>query len=212
MSENRKKSNSVVKKGLAFSKKPKDFNKAIFAVREIQGVDYKTRGMACAVEVGSSIRLVTWRGVVDNADCNNVVMDRFAKNFAKKVAKNANKYRLKKSTVTTRDSFSFLSVDCSEDFKTILPYKVPGNAEVEASELTAYSFSGEEKIFELKFKYDKTKKEHRLITTGDERVEKTSLLGSPILVGDREKHFVGAVGMSDGEFVPIFITKKEFGE
>ena len=208
MSENRKKSNSVVKKGLAFSKKPKDFNKAIFAVREIQDVGYKTRGMACAVEVGSSIRLVTWRDVVDNADCN-VVVDRFAKNFAKKVAKNANKYRLQKSTVTTRDSFSFLSVDCSENL-TILPYKVPGNAEVEASELTAYSFSGEEKI-ELKFQYDKTKKEHKLITT--HTVENTSLLGSPILVGDREKHFVGAVGISnDGKIAPIFITKKEFGE
>ena len=206
MSENRKKPNSQLKEGMAPSKKPKDFNKAIFAVREIQEVGYQTRGMACAVEVGSSIRLVTWRGVVDNADCNNVVMDR----YAKKVAKNANKYRLRKSTVTTRDSFSFLSVDCSEDFKTILPYKVPGNAEVEASELTAYSFSGEEKI-ELKFKYDKTKKEHKLITT--HTVEKTSPLGSPILVGGREKHFVGSVGMSDdGKIVPIFITKKEFGE
>jgi len=161
--------------------------------------------MACAVEVGSSIRLVTWRGVVDNADCNNVVMDHFPENVFKYVPK----YRLQKSAVTTCGSFSFLSVNCSENFP-ILQSKVPGD-EIKASNLTAYSFSGKETI-ELKFRYNESKKAHELITTGDEwekRVtEKTSLLGSPII--EKAGLVVGVVGVSDdGKIVPFFITEKE---
>jgi len=164
--------------------------------------------MACAVEVGSSIRLVTWRGVVDNADCNNVVMDHLPENVFKYVPK----YRLQKSAVTTCGSFSFLSVNCSENFP-ILQSKVPGD-EIKASNLTAYSFSGKETI-ELKFRYNESKKAHELITTGDEwekRVtEKTSLLGSPII--EKAGLVVGVVGVSDdGKIVPFFITEKELGE
>lgn len=208
---------SVLTEGLASSEKPRDPLKAIFAVREVFHEHvYQTRGMACAVNVGGSVRLVTWRGVIDSAACNNVVMDRFSKTFFKDVTR----YRLQKSTVTTCGSFSFLSVSYSENFKfNILRYKVPGN-EIKASDLTAYSFSGEETI-ELKFRYDKIKKGHELITTGDEwkkRVtEKLSLLGSPIMVIDENKRqaraVVGVVGVSDdGKIVPFFITEKEFGE
>ncbi|XP_020608713.1 uncharacterized protein LOC110047308 isoform X3 [Orbicella faveolata] len=90
MSENRVKSSQLLG-GLSSSKKPKDWRKAIFVVREMKEHVYQTRGMACAVEVGSSVRLVTWRGVVDNADCNKVVMDRFAKKST-----DVPKYRLQK--------------------------------------------------------------------------------------------------------------------
>lgn len=206
---------SVLTEGLASSEKPRDPLKAIFAVREVFHEHvYQTRGMACAVNVRGSVRLVTWRGVIDSAAYNNVVMDRFSKTFFRDVTR----YRLQKSTVTTSGNFSFLSVNYSENF-TILQYKVPGN-EVIASELTAYSFSGEETI-ELKFRYDKIKKEHELITTGDEwkkRItEKSSLLGSPVMVIDEKKRqaraVVGVVGVSDdGKIVPFFITEKEFGE
>ena len=202
--------------GLAPSSKVKDWHKAIFAVREIfQEHVYQTRGMACAVDVGSSVRLVTWRGVVDNADCRkNGVMDR----FSTKSSTDVSRYRLQKSKVTTCGSFSFLSVNMIVNFEfPILRCEVPEN-EIKASDFTAYSFSGKNTI-ELKFRYNKTKKEHELITTGDEwkeRVtEKTSLLGSPIVVCDKhqDRAVVGVVGVSDdGKIVPFFMTKKDLGE
>ena len=169
--------------------------------------------MACAVDVGGSIRLVTWRGVGRGvADYNNVVMDRFSEKFFS----NVQRYRLQKSTVRTYDSFSFLSVSYKDNF-TILQYKVPGN-EIKVSNLKAYSFLGEETI-ELEFEYNKSKKKHELVTTGgklnwEKRVtEKTSLLGSPIIaiIGD-DRAIVGVVGEDAGKIVPFFITEKEFGE
>ena len=197
------------------SSKVKDLHKAIFAVREIfQTHVYQTRGMSCAVDVQGSVLLVTWRGVVDrvdHADCNDVVMDRFAKDFAK----NVNKYRLQKPTVTTIGSFSFLSTKTENDSDnfTILPCRALGIADIQVSDFTAYSFSGQEKI-KLIFKYNKIKKEHELITDGDEwkkRVtEKTSVLGCPIVVDKRQ--VVGVVGVNDGKIVPCFITEEEISE
>ena len=152
--------------------------------------------------------MITWRGV---ADYNNVVMDRFEKKFFR----NVERYSLQKSTVTTYGSFSFISVGREENL-VILQSKVPGN-EIKVSNLKAYSFSGEETI-ELEFKYNKSKKEHELITTGgkwEKRVtEKTSLLGSPIIdrIDDDDRAVVGVVGESDGKIVPFFITGKELGE
>ena len=193
--------------GLAPSKKTKHWRKAIFAVREIfQKQVYQTRGMACAVYVRGSIRLITWHGVLADYNNCNVVMDRFSEKFSTDVQK----YRLQKSTVKTYDNFSFLSVSCKENF-AILQSKVPGN-DIKVSNLKAYSFSGGETI-EAEFKYNESKKEHELITTGGEwekRVtEKTSLLGSPIIDG---RAVVGVVGESAGKLVPFFITEKEFGE
>ena len=199
---------------IASSKVPEDLHKAIFAVREIfQTHFYQTRGMSCAVDVQGSVLLVTWRGVVDHADCNDVVMDRFAKDFAK----NVNKYRLQKPTVTTIGSFSFLSTKTENDSDnskfTILPCRALGIADIQVSDFTAYSFSGQEKI-KLIFKYNKIKKEHELITNGDEwkkRVtEKTSVLGCPIVSDERQ--VVGVVGVNDGKIVPCFITEEEISE
>lgn len=169
--------------------------------------------MSCAVDVEGSVLLVTWRGVVDHADCNDVVMDRFAKNFAK----NVNKYRLQKRAVTTIGSFSFLSTKTENDSDNskfaVLPCRALGIADIKVSDFTAYSFSGQEKI-ELKFKYHKIKKEHELITKDDEwkkRItEKTSVLGCPIVGNKRQ--VVGVVGMNDGKIVPCFITEEEMGE
>ncbi|XP_020608712.1 uncharacterized protein LOC110047308 isoform X2 [Orbicella faveolata] len=206
MSENRVKSSQLLG-GLSSSKKPKDWRKAIFVVREMKEHVYQTRGMACAVEVGSSVRLVTWRGVVDNADCNKVVMDRFAKKST-----DVPKYRLQKLMGTTCGSFAFFSVSCSENF-AFLQSKVPGS-EIKASTLTAYSFSGG-KTIELKFKYDESKKEYELTCDGLEKrvTEEVSLLGCPIIdkAADKERAVVGVVGRSDaGKIVPCFITEKEF--
>ena len=54
---------------------PKDPYKAIFAIREVFKKDIcQTRGMGCAVNVGGSVRLVTWHGVIGENDCNKSVV------------------------------------------------------------------------------------------------------------------------------------------
>ena len=195
---------------------PKDPYKAIFAIRErFQEDIFQTRGMGCAVKVGDSVRLVTWHGVIGEDDYNkSVIMDRFSDKSTKDFLSSRNRYRLEMSIVKEIGSnFTFLSVDAGgANFTTTLEL-VPQN-NLKASDLTAYSFSGKEKL-ELKFEYDKDKQKHILRSDNWKNriiLEKSSVVGSPIMVDDgtnNRRVVVGVVGEIGGELSPCFITEKE---
>lgn len=201
------------------STKTKDPSKAIFAIREVfqKDIVYQTRGMACAVRyVDGSTRLVTWRGVIGESDCNkSVIMDRFSDKFFSGIKR----YRHEKPTIKENGRFSFLSVDCSSEANvTVLGLEVRNDISLKTSDLTAFSFSGGQDL-QLKFKYEESKKKHELVTvlTVDEEkpksfiLEKSNVLGSPIMV-DGRKVVVGVIGEIDGELSPVFITEAELGE
>lgn len=195
------------------SSKADDTSKAIFAIREVfQEHVYQTRGIACAVNIRGSIRLVTWRGVIGEADKSaKIYMDRFAEKFSDNIPR----YRLKMSTIKENGNFSYISVDsgCDETGKT--PKFTTLNLEilndVKSLNFVAHSFSGKDPV-KLNFEYDEGKKRHTLMT-GEWKthiLEKSTVVGSPIVVHkDKCEVVVGLVGVTDGELGPCFFTEEE---
>ena len=209
--------------------------KAVYAVREfIQEDIYRTKGMACAVEKGGSVLLVTWCGVVkqpESRDNMPIIMHRFS-------SKHKGEYKLKCSKVEENGSFSFLSFSLGheggsatssarkEDWLIWLDLKsVGGESTSTPSELMAWTFYGE-KPFKLTLKYDGSKKKYELKVADHSDMPKelgflemNSVLGSPIIVengsgeSNRTYSVVGVVGLSDdGQFFPYLITQEVIGE
>ena len=210
---------SLLLRGLSYTKSNK-FYKAIYTIRDkpyqTEGI-YRATGTACAVNVGrqdkttaSSVCLVTWCGV----NCNeSVMMDRFSQNHPRK-------YRLSTSNVKTSGCFSIVSmnggdgeVDWLKDNKKFksLGLKVL-KSEKQMSHFKVYSISGEENLLELQFKYNQVTKKHEVSST--EELHNLNLLGSPIVIDEKDEKFVVGVVGQTGTRDPIlcFITEKELGE
>ena len=191
------------------------FYKAIFAIRykprQTENI-YTTKGMACAVNFGTtekpSVAVVTWNGVLD-ADYNSgkpMTMHRFSKSHADYILNVPPQVRLS-------GRFSFLPVEDSESKKFMvesLDMKAL-SAEQQMSNHKAYCFCGTGKsadFLKMELKYDKGKKTHVVIahkTTHDS----SSFPGSPIIVDENSKKYVVGV-LGQGEtFFPCFLTKGE---
>ena len=198
-----------------YTKEPSP-KKGIFAVREVVHRDiptiYRTRGMACAVEVEGSLRLLTWKGVINEHDQakTNIELHRCSKKFSP----DRTKYRLEKSQVKQTGRFSFISVIQSgaptpqEDYKAF-KWKVPGDDE-KWKDVLALSFIGCKDVVKFGFTYDKGKHELNSPEKKGCFFEKFSILGSPIITDDL--HVIGVVGEdSDGRLCPYFLTETEVG-
>ncbi|XP_078348736.1 uncharacterized protein LOC144633749 isoform X2 [Oculina patagonica] len=203
------------RKGMKVPSKHYPFN-AIFAVKEVfeDGI-YQTRGMACAVVVGGSERLLTWSGVIEESDCNKLfVMDRFSDKSTEEFLSNRERYRLQNSKTEENGNLTFFSVNAGDKASfTTLDLKVPqSDISLQTSDFTAYTFSGKEKL-NLNFKYDSSKKKHNLVSgnwTKRAILEKSSVIGSPIMVDeDNNRKVVGVVGEIGGKLSPCFVTEKQ---
>ena len=190
--------------------------KGIFAVREVVHRDipriYRTRGMACAVEVEGKLCLLTWQGVINEHDQAKPIIE--LHRCSKKFSPDRTKYRLEKSQVKQTGSFSFISVIQSgaptpqEDY-TNFKWKVPGDDE-KWRDVLALSFIGCKDVVKFGFTYDKGKHELNSPEKKECFFEKFSILGSPIITDDL--HVIGVVGEdSDGRLCPYFLTETEVG-
>lgn len=192
--------------------------KAIFAVREVVHISgdipiiYKTRGMACAVEIGGKQRLLTWHNVINEDDQAKPIR---LHQCSKKFFKDNKNYRFGMSQVKQTESCSFISLirgdapTSNKDFG-ILKLKVPGDDE-KGKDVFAHSFIGCKDIVKFTFKYDRGKHELNPPDKKDCVCEKSSILGSPIITD--KYHVIGVVGEDlDGRLCPYFLTETEVGK
>ncbi|XP_066027533.1 uncharacterized protein [Pocillopora verrucosa] len=203
----------LFQQAMDYTKEPSP-KKGIFAVREVVHRDiptiYRTRGMACAVEVEGRLRLLTWQGVINEHDQAKPIIE--LHRCSKKFSPDRTKYRLEKSQVKQTGSFSFISViqrgapTPQEDY-TIFKWKVPGDDE-KWKDVLALSFIGCKDVVKFGFTYDKGKHELNSPEKKECFFEKFSILGSPIITDDL--HVIGVVGEdSDGRLCPYFLTETE---
>lgn len=212
-----KKKSGLVEQGMAYGKDP-NLEEAIFAVREVDHISRdipiicKTRGMACAVEVGGKQRLLTWQGVINEHDqAKPIRLHRYLKNIFT-AQKNC---WLEMSQIKQTDICSFISVKRGDartpniDFG-ILKLKVLGSVE-KSKEVSAHSFIGCKDIVKFTFKYDRGKHELKCSDKKYCIFEKSSILGSPIIID--KCHVIGVVGEDrNGRLCPYFLTETEVGK
>ena len=190
-------------------------NKAIYAVREVDDIDiptiYKTRGTACAVEVGKSLRLLTWQGVINRLDqAKTIKLHRFSRIFFQK-------YQLEMLQIDQTGSFSFISVKGGNDTSTpnkdfpFLKLTVPESAEKD-DDVFAYSNMGCKEIVKFTFKKSQEGGKREVnVPDKDCIFEKSLILGSPIVIG--KDKVIGVVGEDPcGKLCPYFLTNTEIGK
>ena len=215
----RKQKPGFVEQAMAFGNPNLNPKKAIFAVREVVHTSgdipiiYKTRGMACAVEVGGKKRLVTWHNVINEDDkAKPIRLHRCSKEFFN----DQKNYRFEMSQVEQIESCSFISLlrgdapTPKKDFE-ILKLKVPESDE-KSKDVFAYSFTGCKDTVKFTFKYDYDRGKHELNSPVKDCIcEKSFILGSPIIT-DKDQ-VIGVVGEDlDGRLFPYFLTDTEVGK
>ena len=179
-----------------------DCFKSIYIVsEEVQDNIFKRRGIACSVFYEGEIRLLTSSSAVEATDNRKkLIAERFS-------SKHFGAYRLEVSFLERRGNLSFLKIHKEHKFgKRGKSWVISLNLEAPSDEIKelAKPFGGKREVA-LQLKCDGNSKTFEVI--GKKAVDKTSIIGAPIIIEKRhmkKKHsgrfsVVGVVGLTSEE-------------
>lgn len=176
-----------------------DPRKNLFVARS--GPSEQRKGLACSVKImPKKFFLVTCTDVANPED-KELIADRFCTQYPK----HKNKHRIKIQDIRNDYKFSFIPLGKIPD--TAFPLRETTNGHFRKS-CHSFAVTDNKETERVDWSYDHSACRH--VPTGHANLEKSTILGSPVLWTDESRDItfvVGVVGTKDDALFPMFFDK-----